>query len=55
MQADIITRERINSANKQSWDRVNFVSERFGRALKRALGKNYKSIPPQTTVVANMA
>lgn len=52
MQADTITRERLNSANKQSWDRVNAVGERFGRVLKKALGKK---IPTQTTVVAYTA
>jgi hypothetical protein len=55
MQADTITKERLNSANKQNWDRVNEVSERFGRVLKKALGKNYKGIPAQATVVANSA
>jgi hypothetical protein len=55
MEADTITKERLNSANKQNWDRVSEVSERFGRVLKKALGKNYKSIPSQATVVANSA
>lgn len=52
MEADAITRERLQSANKQNWDRVNEVSERFGRVLKKALGKK---IPTQATVAAYTA
>lgn len=59
MAADVITRERLHSANKQSWDRVNEVSERFGRVLKKALmgNKNSAKLQPlqATIVVANTA
>ena len=51
LEADTISKERITSANKQHLDRINEVSERFGRVIRKALGAK----PAQSTVAANSA
>eukprot|EP00980_Cylindrotheca_fusiformis_P005214 scaffold1118_cov135-Cylindrotheca_fusiformis.AAC.12 len=48
LEADEINKGRMVSASKQSWDKVNEVSERFGRVFKKAMGKKQQ-------VVANTA
>jgi hypothetical protein len=48
MRADEINGERMASVSKQNWDKVNEVSERFGRVFNKALGKRQQ-------VVANTA
>jgi hypothetical protein len=48
LEADEINRGRMTSASKQNWDKVNEVSERFGRVVKKALSKKQQ-------VVANTA
>ena len=49
--ADTINKERINSVNKQKWDGVNEVTERFGRYIKKAFVPK-KNMPKQLTVNA---
>jgi hypothetical protein len=53
LQADTISQGRMASANKQNWERMSEVSERFGRYIKKAFVK--KSLPAQATVAANSA
>lgn len=48
LEADEINRGRMTSASQKNWDKVNEVSERFGRVFK-------KSIFNKQQVVANTA
>lgn len=48
LEADEINQGRMTSASNQNWDKVNEVSERFGRVFKKAMGKKQQ-------VVANTA
>ena len=55
LEADNISKERILSANKQHLDKINEVSERFGRVIKKALFIPNKKPLVQSTVAANSA
>jgi hypothetical protein len=50
LEADSISRDRLNSASNQNWDKVSEVSERFGRLFSKALRR--KSVAQQSTVAA---
>jgi hypothetical protein len=51
LEADTISRDRVISANKQNWDKVNEVSERFSRLFTKAL-KTKKPIQPEKSTLA---
>jgi hypothetical protein len=53
MEADAISRDRSNSANAKNWDKVNEVSERFGRLFNKALSK--KKPQPEMATMAGKA
>jgi hypothetical protein len=44
LRADEMKRERIASASKQNWDKVNEVSERFGRVFSKAFDKKQQFV-----------
>jgi hypothetical protein len=54
MEADNISRERIQSANKQNWDKVNEVSERFSKLFTKAL-RAKRAEPRQSSMAAHSA
>lgn len=54
MEADNISRERAQSANKQNWDKVNEVSERFSKLFTKAL-RNKREEPKKSTLAAHSA
>jgi hypothetical protein len=54
MEADNISRERIQSANKQNWDKVNEVSERFSKLFTKAL-RSKRAEPKKSTLAAHSA
>ncbi|KAG7343118.1 hypothetical protein IV203_018397 [Nitzschia inconspicua] len=54
MEADNISRERIQSANMQSWDKVNEVSERFSKLFTKAL-RSKRAEPKKSTLAAHSA
>lgn len=45
--------ERHQSNTAQKWDKVNEISERFGRVLRKAMGSGGPGV--KTTVAANSA
>jgi hypothetical protein len=51
LEADNISRERIQSANKQNWDKVNEVSERFSKLFTKAL-RTKRAEPKQSVMAA---
>jgi hypothetical protein len=55
LEADSISRDRALSANKQNWDKVNEVSERFSRLFTKALRNKNKAEPTKSTMAAHSA